>query len=140
MSAQSGTSLLQLAQIDPSGEGEKASGGPRYINLDSYNPPAHHLPHQPSAMPEFMPQSYDTHNYTPSGPSFDQSRYIPPPRPHQLNEIHSCIDVAYHVKECPICAKVYSCEKNYLIVAIIVLLIIVGLLIKHIMDQPRRVS
>ena len=46
----------------------------------------------------------------------------------------SCLDVAEHVANCPICSKFYSNDKTVYIIAIVVLAIICVLLLKKVLD------
>jgi len=46
----------------------------------------------------------------------------------------SCIDVAEHIATCPICSKVYNCDKTLYIVTIIILSIICLLLLKKVLE------
>jgi hypothetical protein len=46
----------------------------------------------------------------------------------------SCLDVAEHIANCPICSKFYNTDKTIYIIAIIVLFVICILLLKKILD------
>ena len=46
----------------------------------------------------------------------------------------SCLDVAEHIANCPICSKFYNTDKTVYIIAIVILFIIVFLLLKKILD------
>jgi hypothetical protein len=46
----------------------------------------------------------------------------------------SCLDIAEHVVNCPICSKFYNDDKTIYIIAIIVLAVICLLLLKKILS------
>ena len=46
----------------------------------------------------------------------------------------SCLDVAEHIANCPICSKFYNTDKTIYIISIVVLAIICLLLLKKILD------
>jgi len=46
----------------------------------------------------------------------------------------SCLDIAEHIANCPICSKFYNTDKTFYIIAIIVQAIICILLLKKILD------
>jgi hypothetical protein len=46
----------------------------------------------------------------------------------------SCITVAEHIANCPICSKFYNNDKTPYIIAIIILLLVCILLIKKVLD------
>ena len=46
----------------------------------------------------------------------------------------SCLDIAEHIANCPICSKFYNTDKTFYIIAIIVQAIICVLLLKKILD------
>jgi len=46
----------------------------------------------------------------------------------------NCVEVAEHVKECPVCSKVYDNDKTVYIVIIVVLAIICILLLKRVLE------
>ena len=46
----------------------------------------------------------------------------------------SCLDVAEHIANCPICSKFYNTDKTIYIIAIVVLAIICILLLKKVLD------
>ena len=56
----------------------------------------------------------------------------PPPPPPASREI-SCIEIAKHIKSCPICSKFYDTDKSLYIIVIILLLIFCILLLKKIL-------
>lgn len=46
----------------------------------------------------------------------------------------SCLEVAEHIANCPICSKFYNSDKTPYIIAIVILLIVCILLIKKVLD------
>ena len=46
----------------------------------------------------------------------------------------SCLDVAEHIANCPICSKFYNTDKTIYIIAIVILSIICILLLKKVLD------
>jgi hypothetical protein len=46
----------------------------------------------------------------------------------------SCLDVAEHIANCPICSKFYNNDKTIYIISIFVLIVIVILLLKRVLD------
>ena len=84
-------------------------------------------------------------------PAAGMNSYNPPPEPQEENSMEyeprtqqrpqmpgswpiSCIDIANHVKDCPICSKFYNNDKTVYIIVIVVLVIIVLLLLKKVLD------
>jgi hypothetical protein len=53
---------------------------------------------------------------------------------HQPREL-SCIEIARHVKHCPICSKFYDNDKSVYIIVIILLVIFCIILLKKILDM-----
>lgn len=53
---------------------------------------------------------------------------IPSSTPNTLN----CITIAQHIDNCPICSRLYDTDKTLYILAIIGLLILCFLMVKHI--------
>jgi len=50
----------------------------------------------------------------------------------------NCIDVAHHIKSCPICSKFYDNDKTMYIVAIIILVIICIILMKKVLENYEK--
>ena len=50
------------------------------------------------------------------------------------NNSPSCLEVAEHIANCPICSKFYNSDKTPYIIAIVILLIVCILLIKKVLD------
>lgn len=71
--------------------------------------------------------------------SISQENYMPPPpppsSPHQsIHDGNSCLAIAEHVKDCPICSKFYKNDNTVYIIVIVVLAIICILLLKRVLD------
>lgn len=47
----------------------------------------------------------------------------------------SCLDVANHIKSCPLCSKFYNNDKTFYIIAIVVLSLICILLLKKVLNM-----
>ena len=62
-------------------------------------------------------------------PPADTKRYSLP------ENTPSCLDVAEHVANCPICSKFYNDDKSIYIIAIVVLAVICILLLKKVLDR-----
>ena len=63
--------------------------------------------------PQHQPQSYYQH--------FE----------HEL----SCMTVANHIKECPICSRFYNCDNSMYIVCVVLLIIVCIILLKRIIEK-----
>ena len=66
------------------------------------------------------------------GPRVMNMRYNPH---HNHHRELSCMEIAQHVKNCPICSKFYDNDKSIYIVAIIILSIFCIILLKKILDM-----
>jgi hypothetical protein len=84
------------------------------------------------------PQQYDDEREFEMGPRVVGN--IPHIHPHsqhsqpQPREL-SCIEIARHVKHCPICSKFYDNDKSVYIIVIILLVIFCIILLKKILDM-----
>lgn len=65
----------------------------------------------------------------------------PPPKMQEMPAIQpnnymaiSCVDIARHIQECPICSKFYHNDKTVYIIAIVVLSIVCLLLLKRVLN------
>ena len=84
-----------------------------------------HYTHPPSqAPPGISPNPYQQ-------PMMMQ-QHIPYGIPH--HSPYSCLDIAGHIENCPICSKFYNNDKSCYIIAIIILLVIVVVLLKKVLD------
>ena len=78
---------------------------------------------------EMGPQEIQAEAYEePASPAEDIKRYAMP------EGTPSCLDVAEHIANCPICSKFYNDDKTIYIIAIIVLAVICVLLLKRVLD------
>jgi len=57
---------------------------------------------------------------------------MPPPPPAPAS--FSCLDIAGHVQNCPICSKLYANDKTVYIIAIVILILICLLLMKRVLN------
>jgi|DEB0MinimDraft_12_1074336.scaffolds.fasta_scaffold162562_1 hypothetical protein len=62
-----------------------------------------------------------------------RENYTPPP-PMMTQNNPSCLAIAEHVKDCPICSKFYNNDNTIYIIVIVVLAIICILLLKRVLD------
>ena len=95
-----------------------------------------HQPRQQSGMASAQPM-YEQ--------QINDSYYQPPePQPEPIqetisykmpNNTPSCLVVAEHIANCPICSKVYNDDKSIYIVSIVILVIICILLLKKVLDK-----
>lgn len=46
----------------------------------------------------------------------------------------SCLEIADHIKDCPICSRFYNCDKTVYIICIVVLAIVCLLLLKRVLN------
>lgn len=99
-----------------------------------------HLVPQESGMShhDFPPMNNPPlHTYAP--PSLEESSYEKPKQniiTHAMpDNTPSCLSVAEHIANCPICSKFYNDDKTIYIIAIVVLVVICILLLKKVLDQ-----
>ncbi len=81
-------------------------------------PHLHHPPHPPHPHPP-PPQEYL--NQENSQPQYSQNS-------------PTCLEIASHVKSCPICSRFYNNDNTIYIIAIVILSIICILLLKRVLD------
>ena len=93
--------------------------GPQYQMPQPYQTPQPYQIPQPYQMPQQyqMPQPY-------------QSEYNIP-----LHAPYSCLDIASHIDNCPICSKFYKNDKSIYIVTIVILVIICIILLKKALEK-----
>src|SRR5690606_16592347 len=90
-------------------------------------PPESGMNPRPQSQPQHYPQQ-PAHHYEQFTQEYDNRN-----EPKSFNMPHgspTCLEVAEHVVNCPICSKFYSNDKTVYIIAIIVLTVIVILLLK----------
>lgn len=46
----------------------------------------------------------------------------------------SCIEIAKHIQNCPICSKFYNCDTNIYIISIVILCVICLMLLKRVLN------
>jgi hypothetical protein len=63
----------------------------------------------------------------------NNSQIYEQPHPHHQN-MYNCIDIANHIKTCPICSKLYNDDKTLYILCIVLLCIVIIILIKRILN------
>jgi hypothetical protein len=141
--------LSGLNMLPPS----ESSKFQKYIRNNNYNP------HQNSGMNTHMIPSYDPHkigyhgmnqgsyidsfplsNYpqhmqmmhSSGGMAPNNQQFYEPYEPQKSNA--TCLDVADHAENCPVCSKLYNNDKTVYIIAIVILCIICILLLKRILD------
>jgi len=69
-------------------------------------------------------------------PEPQDDRLLEPRRLHQPDPLHdiSCLHIANHIYECPICSRFYKCDKTVYIICIVVLAIVCLLLLKRVLE------
>jgi hypothetical protein len=56
-------------------------------------------------------------------------------RPYEIQQEISCMTIANHIKDCPICSKFYNCDNSMYIVCIALLIIVCIILLKRIIEK-----
>lgn len=77
-------------------------------------------------MPQQMPQQFMFEEQQPVR-HIRQQIYEP--------EEISCMTIANHIKECPICSKFYNCDNSMYIVCIVLLIMVCVILLKRIIEK-----
>lgn len=102
-------------------------------------PPHFQNPQRPQNPQRFQrPQEDDDEREFEMGPrAIQHIQHIPhPAHPPQLQPRElSCMEIARHVKNCPICSKFYDNDKSVYIIVIILLVIFCIILLKKILDM-----
>jgi hypothetical protein len=57
---------------------------------------------------------------------------------NHMNRNINCIEIANHIKSCPICSKFYENDKTIYVIAIIILVIICIILIKKVLENYEK--
>ena len=122
----------------PPGEGEKFA---RYIRGNQHNgiakqsgmapiihsvQPRHHHNHNQYNDNQYNDKK-ENHDYNIQQEDGIKTFNMPPGTP-------SCLDVAEHIANCPICSKFYNTDKTIYIIAIVILSIICILLLKKVLN------
>jgi hypothetical protein len=94
---------------------------------------------QPPPPPQPLYENYQQRSFFPFElDSFQQPRYniqqFQPVQEKYIEEI-SCMTVANHIKDCPICSKFYNCDNSMYIVCIALLIIVCIILLKRIIEK-----
>ncbi len=94
-------------------------------------PPSAYTAHLPPSAAGYGPEGYGPEEYGPMHREHYQHQ-------QQLREYlkpePTCLEMAQHVKNCPICTKFYDNDKTVYIIIIIVLAIICILLLKRVLE------
>jgi hypothetical protein len=128
------TSIDSLPELDDleNGSGFQNQVNNKYIRNESRNYPMESgMNMQPtmSQQPNIMQPPPQVQHPTPvhevkSITTFDMPSNTP-----------TCLDIAEHIANCPICSKFYNNDKTLYIVAIVVLSIICVILLKKVLDK-----
>ena len=116
------------------GGGMGSEMGGMMSNMMSQLHPQHHHPHHPQ---HHHPSKNDylliePHEDYKLGPRAQPNEYIQRDmvNMHFQNRELTCIEIAKHIKDCPICSKFYDTDKSLYIIIIIILVIFCILLLK----------
>lgn len=125
--------LLDLDDIENSGVTKHIRGShavPDQAGMRPYGPVPPHGPHHgaPHGMHHGVPHGVP-HDISHSQGPHGQVKHIPMPA-----NSPSCLDVAAHIMNCPICSKFYNTDKTLYIIAIVFLLVVCIILLKRIMN------
>ena len=90
------------------------------MNGGKYIPPQPPVQYQPQPQPQ--PQQLQYYQPVQSQHYYDQQDI-------------SCISIANHIKECPICSKFYNCDNSIYIICIVLLIIVCVILLKRIIEK-----
>lgn len=82
---------------------------------------------------QIMPEAGMSLYGRPSMESYEQMN-AHQPQPIYIPRDPTCLEIANHVKECPICSKFYNNDKTIYIILIVILAIISLLLLKKVLD------
>lgn len=90
---------------------------------------------EPNEEYQMGPRAIQRTNYRQySNPNIYEENYIP----HMGGIANlSCIDISHHIKNCPICSKLYDNDKSIYIIGIVVLIIICIILLKKILENSK---
>jgi hypothetical protein len=109
------------------------------IPMNGYGPPPNTLEmsgYGPMLNPIIPPYGYGPPNSNDGNMPMIQEGYTTP-QPYNIpsNSPYSCLDVAGHIENCPICSKFYNNDKSVYIIAIVILLIMSIILLKKVLDN-----
>ena len=123
----------------PPGEAEKFG---RYIRGNHHNgivKQSGMTPDVHSVHPRHRHHHHQQHNYNDQKENYDFHKHEEQEEDriktfNMPSGTPSCLDVAEHIANCPICSKFYNTDKTIYIIAIVVLCIICILLLKKVLD------
>lgn len=90
------------------------------------------VPHHPPRHPP-QPQHRQSHDIDEEEDEYQMGPRIQQHRQKHMSQDISCIEIAKHIKSCPICSKFYDTDKSLYIIVIIILLMFCILLLKKIL-------
>lgn len=93
------------------------NNSPNNLNQTIQN---HIMAHSRQPQPQYAPREY-----------FEAAKSPSP----IINPSLNCLDVCKHIESCPICSKFFDTDKTLFIFIIIALLIIIGFLVKKLIDS-----
>ena len=100
-----------------------------YNSGDDYNLPTQiQQQHAQQHAQQHPPAQFQHQHAHPHAHQQHLSHHIP------FHSPYSCLDVAGHIDNCPICAKFYKNDKSIYIVTIVLLVIICIILLKKVLD------
>lgn len=116
----------------PPAEAEKVG---RFIR-DSHSSPVESgmMPYNEAAPPYVIPQNHSGESMLNSENTLEFANNNNMKSFNMPNNSPSCLEVAEHVANCPICSKFYNNDKTIYIVAIIVLSIVCLILLKRVLN------
>lgn len=122
-------SVQNMNDILPSGEQNKYTKYIRNSHVSKY--PEMHLQQQ-MMHPNNNMESYSQEFYD---QQFPQHNLQQPINKIPSNSPYSCLDIAGHINNCPICSKFYNNDKSLYIVTIVILIIVCALLLKKCLEK-----
>ena len=122
-------SVQNMNDILPSGDQNKYTKYIRNSHVSKY--PELNIPQQ-QIMPSNIAEAYSQEFYD---PQFQQHNLQQPGNKIPSNSPYSCLDIAGHINNCPICSKFYNNDKSLYIVTIVILIIVCVLLLKKCLEK-----
>lgn len=125
-----GNNVTMISDLPDVSMLENRERGGRDVIEDKYQKfirPSHKM-NPESGMEYFGSPQSDMQQAPPAG----MMQEPPPPVKHYMN--FSCIDIAKHIQECPICSKFYNNDKTVYVIVIIVLSVVCLLLLKRVLN------
>ncbi len=131
------TIIDDLPDIDDLESGSSYNGGPPRPDQPSDANLAKYIRnnHSPNNNSGMNPQNMS--RQMPISEPMNMGMVMPPqPQMDQLRSVGAptCLDIAEHVANCPVCSKLYNNDKTVYIFAIVVLIIICLLLLKRVLE------